>query len=191
MCARVRLSQEERKEEILKAGMKVFKKKGYVNTTMEDIIGETTLSKGGVYYYYKSTSEILHDLMEFGIQYRMDIVRSTIDNFEKDSVDFLAEKIFEKIIDNNPYMDIYVQFLLAKRRDSKLESLFEELKIEARDEFRKEMGDSPNSFEVEELYDFLTYFMNSLIIGAEVLGARKSFLDNKDMLIEMLKTILS
>ncbi|WP_197017444.1 TetR family transcriptional regulator [Methanobrevibacter oralis] len=34
------------------AVFKVFLKKGYFNVTMEDIINETSLSKGGFYYYF-------------------------------------------------------------------------------------------------------------------------------------------
>ncbi|WP_220607934.1 helix-turn-helix domain-containing protein [Methanobrevibacter oralis] len=36
----------------MNAALKVFLKKGYSNATMEDIINETSLSKGGFYYYF-------------------------------------------------------------------------------------------------------------------------------------------
>ncbi len=55
--------RKNRKSEILDAAKKVFIRKGFDATTMEEIISETSLSKGGFYYYYKSTVDILHDLM--------------------------------------------------------------------------------------------------------------------------------
>ena len=61
-----------RKKEILEAAKKVFLRKGFADTVMEDIITETSLSRGGVYYHYKSKVEILHDLMREGMAYRMD-----------------------------------------------------------------------------------------------------------------------
>lgn len=191
MCARIRLSQEQRKEEILKAGMKLFKEKGFVYTTMEDIIKQTTLSKGGVYYYYKNTIDILHDLMLAGIMYRMNVIKSTVNLAEKcDELSFMAEKMVEKIVDDNPYMDIYVQFLLAKRTSNKLEELFIQLQQKTLEEFQKEMTNLPKVFNAKNLYDFVTHYINSLIIGAEVLNARDSFIENRKLLVEMTKIIL-
>ena len=43
-----------RKKEILDAARKVFLSKGFADTVMEDIITETSLSRGGVYYHYKN-----------------------------------------------------------------------------------------------------------------------------------------
>jgi len=59
-----RKTREERLCEILEAGKKVFLKKGYENATMEDIIAETELSKGGFYYYYSDKKEIMIDIMK-------------------------------------------------------------------------------------------------------------------------------
>ena len=52
-----------RKKEILDAAKKAFLRKGFADTVMEDIITQTSLSRGGVYYHYKNKVEILHDLM--------------------------------------------------------------------------------------------------------------------------------
>ena len=51
-------------EEILEAAAKVFLDKGFRNTSMEDIIRETTLSRGGFYYYYANTKEIIFTLFK-------------------------------------------------------------------------------------------------------------------------------
>jgi len=48
-----RLSEAERKKEIMDSAAKVIAAKGLGKATMEDIIAGTTLSKGGVYHYYK------------------------------------------------------------------------------------------------------------------------------------------
>ncbi len=63
MGQRVKKTREERTQEILDAATDVFLEKGFKQTTMEDIIRRTSLSKGGFYYYYKSTREILLDVM--------------------------------------------------------------------------------------------------------------------------------
>lgn len=74
MCSAKRLSEQERKKEIMEAASKVISEKGLVNTTMEDIIAATTMSKGGVYHYYGSVVEIFKDIMIKGNDYRNDII---------------------------------------------------------------------------------------------------------------------
>lgn len=56
-----RLSDEEaqeRKSRIVKAALACFTRKGYHNTTMDDIVAESGLSKGGVYWHFKSKKEL-------------------------------------------------------------------------------------------------------------------------------------
>ena len=61
-----RKTKEERTHEIIEAAKKVFLKKGFHNTTMEDIVAATSLSKGGVYQYFKSTKAIMFAIMQEG-----------------------------------------------------------------------------------------------------------------------------
>ena len=65
-----RKTKEERKTEIMDAAKKVFLSKGYRYATMEDIVAATSLSKGGVYQYYKSTKAIMFDIMQRGNYFR-------------------------------------------------------------------------------------------------------------------------
>lgn len=189
MCARVRLSPEKRKEEIKNAAMKLFTEKGFSHTTMENIINETGLSKGGFYHYYNSTSDILYDLMKDGIEYRNQVIKSKIGEFKNDEVEFMAERFYEKIVDDNPYMGIYIEFLLLKSKNPKLESLFKILKEKTRKELLSFFEKLPNSFIDDEKYTILTDFINSLILGAGVLDARKGFIKNRTLIIKMIHLI--
>lgn len=190
MCARVRLSPEKRKEEIKNAAMKLFTEKGFSHTTMENIINETGLSKGGFYHYYNSTSDILYDLMKDGIEYRNQVIKSKIGEFKNDEIEFMAERFYEKIVDDNPYMGIYIEFLLLKSKNPKLESLFKILKEKTRKELFSFFEKLPNSFIDDEKYTMLTDFINSLILGAGVLDARKGFIKNRTLIIKMIHLIL-
>lgn len=190
MCARVRLSPEKRKEEIKNAAMKLFTEKGFSHTTMENIINETGLSKGGFYHYYNSTSDILYDLMKDGIEYRNQVIKSKIGEFKNDEIEFMAERFYEKIVDDNPYMGIYIEFLLLKSKNPKLESLFKILKEKTRKELFSFFEKLPNSFIDDEKYTMLTDFINSLILGAGVLDARKGFIKNRILIIKMIHLIL-
>jgi len=54
----------ERKAAILESATHVFLKKGFDAARMEEIAEGAGLSVGGVYWYYKSKEEIIHDLMD-------------------------------------------------------------------------------------------------------------------------------
>ena len=75
---RERLTANERKLEIQNIALEVFTIKGYKNTSMHDLVQATGLSAGGLYHHYKSTSEILYDMMIRGCKYREDIIKKKI-----------------------------------------------------------------------------------------------------------------
>lgn len=55
---------EERKAQIYQAALTCFSRKGYHQTTMDDIVGEAGLSKGGLYWHFSSKKELFLALFE-------------------------------------------------------------------------------------------------------------------------------
>ena len=55
---------EERKREIKAAASELFHKKGYLNTTTQDIIKKLGISRGLLYYHFKSKEDILYHIVE-------------------------------------------------------------------------------------------------------------------------------
>jgi AcrR family transcriptional regulator len=55
---------EERKNQILNAAEQVFTKKGFDQTRMDDIAGETGLSKGTLYLYFKSKDDLIIAILD-------------------------------------------------------------------------------------------------------------------------------
>ncbi len=55
---------QERKGHILRAALTCFARKGYHPTTMDDIVEEAGLSKGGVYWHFGSKKELFLALFE-------------------------------------------------------------------------------------------------------------------------------
>lgn len=191
MSARERLTKEERKKEILQGAMMLFKTKGFVNTTMEDVVCSTSLSKGGVYHYYNNTIDILHDLMYQGLEYRLRVIEShKRENKAENVIDFIADSIFEKIVDDNPFMDIYVQFLIAKKNNEKLENLFNTLKEETMKEFEKDFSEFSDTFVMNKNYDLITDFINSMILGSNLLNGRKNILEHEKAIKEAIRALL-
>lgn len=65
---RVVKKPEVRRQEIIAAGRKLFLKKDYENTTMQDVMKELNIAKGTTYHYFKSKEELLeavvHNIVE-------------------------------------------------------------------------------------------------------------------------------
>jgi AcrR family transcriptional regulator len=54
----------ERKQQIWQAALACFGRKGYHLTTMDDIVAESGLSKGALYWYFKSKKELFLSLFD-------------------------------------------------------------------------------------------------------------------------------
>lgn len=127
MVRNKRLSFDERKQQIKRVAARIFVEKGFDNTTMEDLVKETGLSKGGLYHYYKNTTGILYDIMLDGIVYRNNVIAQSIADGRQWSIEFLAEEMAKKAVDTNKLMPVYVELLLAKKRNSRLEEVYKQL----------------------------------------------------------------
>ncbi len=58
-----RASKEERRDQIMKAAVACFSRKGYHLTTMDDIVAESGLSKGSLYWHYKNKKDLFLSVM--------------------------------------------------------------------------------------------------------------------------------
>ncbi|SVE56424.1 uncharacterized protein METZ01_LOCUS509278, partial [marine metagenome] len=56
---------ENSKEQILEAAMKVFVKRGYEQTRMDDIAKLSGLSKGAIYHHYESKKDLFLSLIDY------------------------------------------------------------------------------------------------------------------------------
>jgi len=53
------MKKEERKKEIMDTSLRLFLTKGFEETSIQNIIDEISISKGGFYHHYKSKNELL------------------------------------------------------------------------------------------------------------------------------------
>lgn len=181
-----------RKKEILDVAKKVFLKKGFADTVMEDIITETSLSRGGVYYHYKNKVEILHDLMKEGIAYRVDKMKEFLKDYpgglDKNAI---AQIIVDKVLDDNELISVYVIYLQAQKNSEDLRNLFPILVEETLSATYLGVQEAKNSDYMYLANDFLIFFMNTIVLGCEILdGARDSFVKNREFFVEIVKLFM-
>lgn len=65
---RVVKEHEERRNEILNTAQTLFVTKGYMKTTINDILQAIGIAKGTFYHYFKSKEEVLDAIIERIIQ---------------------------------------------------------------------------------------------------------------------------
>ena len=179
---------EKRKLEILEAAKKCFLEKGFQNTTMEDVIEKVSLSKGGVYYHYGSTYEMIYDFMKSGIKYRGE-KNKAIDTSKLTSLDAITEIMMERIYDENEFKSIYAIFLKLQNEDKRLCEMFENLK-ETNTEIL--LSAFPPNDKLSSIFEdeFLVTFVNTLILGYESLNQKEIFIENKKTIKKMLEEYL-
>jgi AcrR family transcriptional regulator len=68
----------ERKTEIVNAAARVFSRKGFSGARMDDIVTESGLSKGLLYWYFKSKDAIIAAIMERMFKPEVDRIRQLI-----------------------------------------------------------------------------------------------------------------
>ncbi|MGF7107736.1 TetR/AcrR family transcriptional regulator [Treponema pedis] len=181
-----------RKKEILDAAKKVFLTKGFADTVMEDIITETSLSRGGVYYHYKNKVEILHDLMREGMAYRVEKINEFLADYPKAlDENAAAQMIVDKILDESELMSVYAIYLQAQKNNEELKNLFPVLVEESlKTAYTGVKGIKKESY-TYLTDDFLLFFMNTIILGCEILdGARENFINNREFFVEIVKLFI-
>ena len=128
-----RKTREERTYEIIEAAKKVFLKKGFHNTTMEDIVAATSLSKGGVYQYFKSTKAIMFAIMQEGNYFRYRRNEEIFSSAKKidDPYEIVTQALEAKLFDDVPEKRLYLMFLAEILYDKEYETLFWKLEKQA------------------------------------------------------------
>lgn len=106
---------QQRKQEILEAAERLFLSNSYEKTTVEDILHEVGLSKGGFYHHFKSKEDVLLGLIDLMMDQAIRQVEPIVANQELNAITKL-EHFFQK----------HVEF---KKPKIKLLSYFSEQKL--------------------------------------------------------------
>ena len=67
------------KEKIIQYAFELFATKGYSDTSIDDIVKSSGISKGGIYYYFKSKEEIFLEIAEERLKQRNSIDKQSND----------------------------------------------------------------------------------------------------------------
>lgn len=109
--------------EILEAAKKVFIKKGYIQTTMQDIIIEAGISRGAMYSYFNNIEHVFEELLK--LEDEKDIIyfeRGEESSFWKQLTDWIILQQQTIVSSNNVLLLCKTEFFLTKYRESNMTS---------------------------------------------------------------------
>lgn len=73
-------AKKAKKDIIIQEALKLFSQKGYVETSMDDIVVASQISKGGIYNYFKSKEEIFLAIAEDRFNKRHNLIEDFPEN---------------------------------------------------------------------------------------------------------------
>ena len=117
----------ERREQILQAALACFARKGYRLTTMDDIVAESGLSKGSLYWHFKNKKDLLLSIISwYFAQMEQDLekmVRAAPTASEK--LTMLAEVIAQLFSapELEPVVNVFIDFYAETRHDTEVEAV--------------------------------------------------------------------
>lgn len=82
------------KEKILEKSIMLFEKKGFSETSIQDIVNELEVTKGTFYYYFKSKEELLMDIHLRYISAAVNKQREIIEDTSKSNKDKLFAVVY-------------------------------------------------------------------------------------------------
>ena len=197
MAKFTRQSKSSRMAEIQEAAKKVFLEKGFRYTTMEDVVKNTTLSKGGVYQYYKTTKAILFDIMQNGNYFRYErtkkIVRESADT--ESLAEVITDACMAKLFDELPEKKLYLMFLAEIPYDRDYEALFFQLERQAFELFISTLHyTAKQKLEIMHIIQGQEYFLlkifHGMLVMHELFSDKEVFNQNKEKIRTMLLTAL-
>ncbi|MGO9411342.1 MAG: TetR/AcrR family transcriptional regulator [Spirochaetia bacterium] len=119
---------DKRKAEIVEAAARVFSKKGFGGARMDDIVQETGLSKGLLYWYFKSKDALIVALLERLMRPELNRVRTLADagGPARERLVAFAESMVKDIALMERLMPITFEFYSVAFRNKVMKKAFQE-----------------------------------------------------------------
>jgi AcrR family transcriptional regulator len=111
--------KKDRKEEIFEAALKCFNETGYYKTSIDRIAEKANISKGGIYYHFKSKDELFIKLFTYRCDKYLEQVRTDIQNIEdpEERLEQFIEKTSELSQENEDFIKFFIEFMTMGLRD--------------------------------------------------------------------------
>jgi AcrR family transcriptional regulator len=115
---------EQRRRQILDAAAACFARRGFHQTTMQDICDQASLSPGAVYRYFRSKDEIIEAMCARGHLEDVEMIRSAMGAEDTQAIFGQLERLFFENLDDQQVCALTLELLAeARRNDFILDSI--------------------------------------------------------------------
>jgi AcrR family transcriptional regulator len=124
------LLADERRAQILEAAISCMARKGYERTTMDDIAQESGLSKGALYWYFRSKRDIFFAGMQELLGLMVAHVQAIVSDVGSSSADKLTGMISQSSEfwdDERDLVNVFIEFYSQSRNDKEILTVFRDL----------------------------------------------------------------
>lgn len=184
-----KMPAEKRRAQLLKAAEKVISKKGYAKASVESIAREAGLTKGALYFHFKSKEDIFFELIKHRNEQSRDVLLDLLnDDLSANEVVADLIKTAFRLIEGKKYfnLDLWQKAHKVPRIKKYLEEEHRLMRSSIV-QFVKKRSDLSQR-ECEWLYDLIHTFIEGLVVQIQGLRYRpnldtmeKNLLELKDM----------
>jgi len=103
---------------ILDAAQRVFCRKGFLAVTMQDIIDECGISRGGIYIYFSSVDEVFLEVMKQRNSERFSTISKAVEDFETVLETYLSRQKTRLLNFENSIFRAYCEYIFSKPKDA-------------------------------------------------------------------------
>ncbi len=166
-CMAENKARDVRRREILEAAMRCYSKKGYHATTMDDITRESGLTKGGIYWHFKSKWEIFlemireHNKVHLALWEKVEEIGASENALIEGGLLFLHEHVNNEWL-SNVYKEVEIEGTRNEEVRQEYLAMFDEIKHKIRELLKRAYSEGI----IRKLdFESITIILVSLIEG--------------------------
>lgn len=131
--------KEEKVDKILTTALSLLAKKGYENTTINDIADAAGISRGLLHYYFKDKEDLAAQALKFGFGPMWDSSVGRIPGARSPEqlVDTMIEVLKNNVQENPDFSALLFEMWVSARRSAKIRKVFNDGLVEAIDRLKK------------------------------------------------------
>lgn len=188
---------EKKSKLILEAAKSCFSRKGYYETSVDDIAEEAGVSKGGIYYRFKNKEEVFKSLVEYREkEVFLDFEKEfRLRSNAKEKLIYLVESQLESHIEDDYWLKVHYEFWLYSRRDNALRELMKrryEGYVDLLETFLRD-GRENDEFRNDINMEIFSSALWALLDGVglhEMINQDKRFLRHKEEVLQWIFSII-
>ena len=122
----LRTQTEGKKIKIMEAALTVLSKKGYENTTINDIANTAKLSRGLLHYYFRDKEDLVAKALELGFEPMWDSSVGKLSNAKspEELVDNMIDVLKKNVQEHPDFTALLFEMWVSGRRSTKIRKVF-------------------------------------------------------------------